>query len=47
MSAGAGPILVVAPDLGERYLDTLYDDEWVARTLGDDALTDLPDAPHR
>ncbi|CAM5269301.1 2,3-diaminopropionate biosynthesis protein SbnA [Streptomyces xanthochromogenes] len=40
-------VLVVAPDLGERYLDTLYDDEWVARTLGDDALTDLPDAPHR
>ncbi|MFE5511739.1 2,3-diaminopropionate biosynthesis protein SbnA [Streptomyces sp. NPDC056529] len=39
-------VLVISPDLGERYLSTLYDDDWVARTLGDDALADLPDAPH-
>lgn len=26
--------VAVAPDLGDRYLDTLYDDHWVARTYG-------------
>ncbi|MFB0619336.1 2,3-diaminopropionate biosynthesis protein SbnA [Streptomyces sp. AGS-58] len=26
---------VVLPDRGERYLDTIYDDEWVARHFGD------------
>ncbi|UMZ14713.1 2,3-diaminopropionate biosynthesis protein SbnA [Pseudomonas sp. MPFS] len=24
-------LVVIAPDLGEKYLDTLYDDNWVAR----------------
>ncbi|MEU5247292.1 2,3-diaminopropionate biosynthesis protein SbnA, partial [Streptomyces asoensis] len=26
---------VVLPDRGERYLDTIYDDAWVARHFGD------------
>ncbi|MGG8407699.1 2,3-diaminopropionate biosynthesis protein SbnA [Streptomyces sp. 12297] len=31
-------VLVIAPDLGDRYLSTLYDDAWVADTLGPDTL---------
>ncbi|WP_340377410.1 pyridoxal-phosphate dependent enzyme [Streptomyces sp. SS7] len=27
-------VLVIAPDLGERYLDTVYDDDWLIRTFG-------------
>lgn len=30
--------VTIAPDLGERYLDTLYDDNWVRDTFGDTAL---------
>ncbi|MGW3076902.1 MULTISPECIES: 2,3-diaminopropionate biosynthesis protein SbnA [unclassified Kitasatospora] len=30
--------VTIAPDLGERYLDTLYDDNWVRGTFGDAAL---------
>ena len=26
--------VAVAPDLGERYLDTMYDDDWVAERFG-------------
>ncbi len=44
--AAGSRVLVIAPDLGERYLGTLYDDDWVARTLGADTLTDLPDVQH-
>ena len=28
----------IAPDLGERYLDTLYQENWVAEVYGDDVL---------
>ena len=28
----------IAPDLGERYIDTIYQAEWVQRLYGDDAL---------
>lgn len=37
-------VLVIAPDLGERYLGTLYDDDWVGRTLGADTLAHEPAA---
>ncbi|MFF8593336.1 2,3-diaminopropionate biosynthesis protein SbnA [Streptomyces sp. NPDC015220] len=33
-------VLVIAPDLGERYLDTVYDDDWVTSTFGPAALAD-------
>lgn len=32
--------VAIAPDLGERYLDTIYDDEWVVDHLGIDALAE-------
>ena len=28
----------IAPDLGERYLDTLYQSNWVSDLFGDDVL---------
>jgi cysteine synthase A len=31
--------VAIAPDLGERYLDTIYDDEWVTEHFGAGALT--------
>ncbi|MGH3875433.1 MAG: 2,3-diaminopropionate biosynthesis protein SbnA [Actinophytocola sp.] len=30
--------IAIAPDLGERYLDTVYDDAWVAEHYGTDLL---------
>ncbi|MEU9559355.1 2,3-diaminopropionate biosynthesis protein SbnA [Streptomyces fumanus] len=30
--------VAIAPDLGERYLDTIYDDEWVTEHFGTGAL---------
>jgi len=27
-------VVVILPDSGERYLDTIYDDRWVAETIG-------------
>lgn len=36
-------VLAVSPDLGDRYLDTVYDDEWVAERFGPQTLED-PDA---
>ncbi|TGB13248.1 2,3-diaminopropionate biosynthesis protein SbnA [Streptomyces sp. MZ04] len=30
--------VAIAPDLGERYLDTIYDDEWVTEHFGAGAL---------
>ncbi|MFJ6379338.1 2,3-diaminopropionate biosynthesis protein SbnA [Kitasatospora sp. NPDC092039] len=30
--------VAIAPDLGERYLDTVYDDAWVLDSFGPDAL---------
>ncbi|WP_431968897.1 2,3-diaminopropionate biosynthesis protein SbnA [Actinacidiphila sp. bgisy160] len=32
--------VAIAPDLGERYLDTVYHAPWVRDLYGDDALTD-------
>jgi cysteine synthase A len=26
--------VAIAPDLGERYIDTIYDDGWVTEALG-------------
>jgi cysteine synthase A len=40
--AGAGENLTavaIAPDFGDRYLDTVYQDQWVADAFGADALT--------
>ncbi|MFH9354575.1 2,3-diaminopropionate biosynthesis protein SbnA [Kitasatospora sp. NPDC017646] len=31
-------VVVVSPDLGERYLDTIYDDDWVALHFGPELL---------
>jgi cysteine synthase A len=31
--------VVIFPDRGERYLDTIYSDEWVAEHFGDDAFS--------
>jgi len=28
-------VVVLLPDRGERYLDTIYSDEWVRENLGD------------
>lgn len=30
--------VAIAPDLGERYLDTVYDPAWVERNYGEDVL---------
>ncbi|MCU1671428.1 MAG: 2,3-diaminopropionate biosynthesis protein SbnA, partial [Blastococcus sp.] len=30
--------VTIAPDLGERYLDTIYQPNWVADLYGEDAL---------
>lgn len=35
-------VLAVSPDLGDRYLDTVYDDEWVASRFDADGLADIP-----
>ena len=34
-------VVAISPDMGERYLDTLYSDEWVAQRLGVEALQPL------
>ena len=34
--------VAIAPDLGERYLDTIYDDSWVLSNYGPSALEPLP-----
>jgi N-(2-amino-2-carboxyethyl)-L-glutamate synthase len=34
--------VAIAPDLGERYLDTVYQTHWVEELFGADALADLP-----
>jgi cysteine synthase A len=36
--AGNLTAVAIAPDFGERYLDTVYDDEWVTEHFGADAL---------
>ncbi|MER5881053.1 2,3-diaminopropionate biosynthesis protein SbnA [Streptomyces sp. NPDC001910] len=37
--------VAVAPDLGERYLDTIYQDNWVQDLYGGDPLDEAPLAP--
>ena len=44
-------IVAIAPDAGERYLDTIYNDEWVREKFGQSVLHDLrmqglPDCAH-
>src|ERR1700722_3102323 len=41
--------VAIAPDLGERYIDTIYQANWVQRLYGDDVLgsTELSDASNR
>jgi len=36
LPAGASCVLIL-PDRGERYLDTIYSDAWVAENFGRDA----------
>lgn len=36
--------VAIAPDLGDRYLDTVYHDEWVRQCYGEDVLT--PEEPN-
>jgi N-(2-amino-2-carboxyethyl)-L-glutamate synthase len=37
--------VAIAPDLGERYLDTIYQANWVEAIYGEDALQHDFDAP--
>jgi hypothetical protein len=34
--------VAIAPDLGERYLDTVYQPEWVEDFYGEDVLDTEP-----
>jgi N-(2-amino-2-carboxyethyl)-L-glutamate synthase len=36
--------VAISPDLGERYLGTIYDDDWVLARYGPSALADWPQA---
>ncbi len=36
--------VAIAPDLGERYVDTIYDDAWVSAHFGADVLEHLANA---
>ena len=39
--------VAISPDLGERYLETVYTDEWVLEHYGADALVhDEPEPEH-
>lgn len=39
-------VVAISPDMGERYLETLYSDDWVSQRLGPDALQPLfPEFP--
>jgi cysteine synthase A len=40
--AGDFTAVAIAPDLGDRYLDTVYTDEWVTDLYGADVLEHLP-----
>ncbi|MFF7868649.1 2,3-diaminopropionate biosynthesis protein SbnA [Streptomyces qaidamensis] len=35
-------VVAIAPDMGERYLGTVYDDDWVAARFGVDPVSQLP-----
>jgi cysteine synthase A len=43
--AGELTAVAIAPDLGERYLDTVYQINWVEAIYGKDVLTDGSDVP--
>lgn len=38
-------VVAIAPDGGERYLETIYSDEWVVRRFGEGALVAEIDSP--
>jgi cysteine synthase A len=40
----ADVVVAIAPDCGERYLNTIYDDEWVKDKFGWQALVAKPDS---
>lgn len=31
-------VVIIAPDLGERYLDGVYNDDWVMENFGESAF---------
>ena len=37
--------VAIAPDLGERYLDTVYQTNWVQDLYGEDVLVPRPPRP--
>jgi cysteine synthase len=39
--------VAIAPDLGERYLETVYQPEWVEEFYGEDVEEELSSVPHR
>jgi N-(2-amino-2-carboxyethyl)-L-glutamate synthase len=39
-------VVAISPDLGDHYLDSVYDDDWVAERFGADVLAE-PSAPIR
>ena len=39
-------VVAISPDMGERYLETLYSDDWIGQRLGPEALQPLfPELP--
>jgi N-(2-amino-2-carboxyethyl)-L-glutamate synthase len=38
-------VVALSPDLGDRYLDTVYDDDWVISRVGPGALAERPLVP--
>lgn len=41
--AAGSRVVAISPDLGDRYLDTVYDDDWVRSRFGSDVLDDVLD----
>ena len=42
---GPRTAVAIAPDLGERYLDTIYQTNWIEAIYGKDVLRDDVDVP--
>jgi cysteine synthase A len=42
--AAGSRVLAVSPDFGDRYLDTIYNDDWVTDRYGPEVLDDAPAA---
>jgi N-(2-amino-2-carboxyethyl)-L-glutamate synthase len=40
---GRPRVAAISPDLGDRYLKTVYDDDWVSSRFGDIRSTETPD----